>query len=437
MAFMRPTNRAISLTGGWLLLAVGTVYSAPLEMLWVLYGCVGGVVLVMDAVTLSFRRKLQLKREVNQNLPVSAWSDVRIEVINHAGRALHFSLYDHHPADFDVNRQPIPADLPKAQKAILHYRVRPLIRGDAFFAGINVLLDSALGLWRRPFFFAHKTAVKVYPNFAEISHYTLLAADNRLSQMGIRKRQRRGEGNDFYQLREYRAGDPLRRIDWRATSRYRKPISKEYQDERDQQIVFLLDCGRGMRHRDHQQAHLDHALNALLLLAYVAIRQGDAVGLLSFAGDTRWLPPVGGLSSVNRLLNSVYDLQTTTKAADYVSVARQLLTLQRRRALIILVTNSRTEDQFELRTALHLLRPKHLLVLADLREQILDTVVKQPVNTLSQALRFQATVDYLHQREAGHRLFGHLGAMVLDTTPKQLPGALVNQYIDIKRSGVL
>ena len=93
------------------------------------------------------------------------------------------------------------------------------------------------------------------------------------------QRRRRGEGLEFHQLREYREGDSQRQIDWKATSRSGQLISREYQDERDQQIMLLIDCGRRMRAQDDELSHFDHVLNAALLLAYVGLRQGDAVGL--------------------------------------------------------------------------------------------------------------------------------------------------------------
>ncbi|MCU7881809.1 MAG: DUF58 domain-containing protein [Candidatus Thiodiazotropha sp. (ex Lucinoma aequizonata)] len=68
----------------------------------------------------------------------------------------------------------------------------------------------------------------MFLNFREIARYALLATDNHLSQMGVRRCQRRGEASDFHQLREYRTGDAMRQIDWKASSRYRRLISKEY-----------------------------------------------------------------------------------------------------------------------------------------------------------------------------------------------------------------
>jgi len=280
--------------------------------------------------------------------------------------------------------------------------------------------------------------VRVYPNFAEISHYTLLAASDRLAQIGVRRLQRRGSGAEFHQQREYRRGDTLRQIDWKATSRTRKLIAREYQDERDQRLLFLLDCGRRMRHVDARgRAHLDEALNALLLLAYVAVRQGDAVGLMTYGGPRRWLAPRKEPDTVNRLLSEVYDLQPGLDAADPLAAARELMQRQPRRALVVFLTNSRDEDHPELLRAVDVLRRRHLVLVADLRESVLDEALTEPIEDRRQALRFHGAHDYLAHRRRQHERLQHRGARVLDLLPQQLPIALVNAYFATKRAATL
>src|SRR5690606_41328078 len=178
----------------------------------------------------------------------------------------------------------------------------------------------------------------------------------------------RGLGLEFHQLREFRDGDTLRQIDWKATARKRTPIAREYQDERDQQIVVLLDCGRRMRSQDDELAHFDHALNACLLRSYVALRQGDAVGLATFAGEQdRYVAPLKGQAHISNLLNAVYTLDSTHRPADYAAAVNALLARQRRRALVVLVTNLRDEDDEELLGAVKRLGKQQRVLIASLR----------------------------------------------------------------------
>lgn len=296
---------------------------------------------------------------------------------------------------------------------------------------------SPLQLWWRDLKLPVESETRVYPNFAAVAQYALMATDHHLSHMGILKKRRRGEGQDFHQLREYREGDSLRQIDWKATARMHKPISREYQDERDQEIIFLLDCGHRMLAKDDTLSHFDHTLNAMLLLTYVALRQGDAVGMGSFAGESRWLPAHKGQHNVQHMLNALYDLQPTPQAPDYAQAATELLVRQKKRALVILLTNLRDEDLDDLLPALHLLRKRHLVLLASMREQAIDRALEEPVDNLEDALHKAAVQHYLQTREATLERIKAAGVRCLDAAPPDLSVNLINHYLDIKRSGAL
>jgi len=294
-----------------------------------------------------------------------------------------------------------------------------------------------LGLWSARRWIEAGDATRVYPDFARLSGAQLQGVDNWLSQLGVRQHQRRGPGLEFHQLREFRDGDSLRQIDWKATARQRTPIAREYEDERDQQIVFMLDCGRRMRSQDDELSHFDHALNACLLMSYVALRQGDAVGLCTFAGDQpRYLAPVKGSSQLNVLLNAVYDLQSTRQTADYEAAASQLLARQKRRALVIVVTNLRDEDDEALLGAIQRIGRHHRVLVASLREEILDHLRQAPVQTLPEALAYSGAVDYLNRRNQLHDRLGAHGLAVLDSLPSTLGAALVTRYLRWKKAGV-
>jgi uncharacterized protein (DUF58 family) len=281
------------------------------------------------------------------------------------------------------------------------------------------------------------TVVRVYPNFKAVAQHALMAVDAQVRQMGVKRQRQRGAGLDFHQLREYRVGDVLRQIDWKATSRQRKLISREYQEERDQRVVFVLDCGRRMSARDGDLSHFDHALNAILLLAYVAIRQGDSVGLLTFSGMDRWLPPVKGAGGMTTVLNQVYDLDTTLEPSDFLEASYRVMRHMPKRALVVLVTNLREEDSEELQPALHMLRRRHLVLLASLREQVIDERLDRPVERLQDALQVAMATQYVAERRRVHESVGGFGIQVLDVSPSGLPPALVDRYLDLKSSGAL
>lgn len=432
-----PAPLLVMLAAAWAGLGIAVALLPQMLPLWQGSGLLLAATAFADWHRQRQRPLPEVQRRLNRNLPVGVWSTVTLEVRNSDTLPLSCDLHDLHPSQFEVRNQPCSFTLAPGAWAEVNYQVRPATRGPYQMSGSSFLLLSPWRLWHERRSDEVTQPLRVYPNFAEIAHYTLLATDNRLSQMGVRRRQRRGEGSDFHQLREYRVGDSMRQIDWKATSRYRKPISREYQDERDQQILFMVDCGRRMHHVDAGHVHLDEALNAVLLLSYVSLRQGDSVGFMTFGGMRRWFAPRKGQHVVNALLNATYDLQSTTEAADYRAAASELLSRQRRRALVIIITNTRDEDHADLEAAVKLLRRKHLVLIADLREALLDELIAQPVRTLDQALHFQATEEYLARRRQSHERLAYHGARLLDLRPAQLPVALVNRYFDIKQEGAL
>ncbi|MEO7727813.1 MAG: DUF58 domain-containing protein, partial [Burkholderiales bacterium] len=402
LSTVRPGQRLIALAAAWLVLGIAAAIAPALAIVWQSAGALLAIAMVTDWLLVRAPMAVTLTREVAGSLPIGVASEVRLKIANQGTRTLALEVYDHHPAKALVEGLPLALALPAGRSAQVRYRFTPLQRGDMRFSGCDVRVASPLRLWEYKRFFAVDSAVRIYPNFAAIMRYTLLATDNRLSQIGILQRRRRGEGLDFHQLREYREGDSQRQIDWNATSRARKLISREYRDERDQQIVFLIDCGRRMSATDADATHLthfDHVLNAALLLGYVSLRQGDAVGYMTFAtAAPRFSAPRKSGATVNLLLNGLYDIQPGLMAPDYYLAAVALSTRVKRRAFVIVLSNLRDEDDDVLAPALRLLRERHLVLFASLREPSLDEALTRPVNSLDTALTHAAAQDYLQAR---------------------------------------
>jgi len=385
---MIPTRRLIWLLLGLFCLTILLAVYPVFQPNWLLFsGIVAGIVM-FDALTVSSKRPLQVERKLMHALSLGTWSKVELILHNHYRYPISLQVFDHHSEGLQQQGLPLKVAIPAHSWARLQYNVKPLERGPADFRKVQLRMDSAFGFWQKNIFQPLHSEVRVYPNFSSVMKYTLLATDQRLNQMGILRKRRRGEGLDFHQLREYRDGDSLRQIDWNATARIRKLISRDYQEERDQQVVFLLDCGRRMLAQDDELSHFDHTLNAILLLSHVALRQGDAVGLMTFSGHERWLPPKKSIANVNAILNVIYDLQPSLNSPDYTQAAMRLMSKQKRRALVVLLTNLRDEDESELLPALHLMRKRHLVLVASLQETSINAMLKEEVRGFPRALEY-------------------------------------------------
>jgi uncharacterized protein (DUF58 family) len=429
---MRPASRLLLLLGAWLALAApACLWPARWLPAFQAMGW-GLAALALADAALGWRLPTpRVDRVLPAVLPIGAWTQVKLRITAPGRQRLR--LFDGVPAAMDQRH--LPQTLILDGPVELRYTVSPRRRGPGRFSPASLLLSSPLGLWWIGRQAGAAQAVKVYPNFAPVKKYAALASGHRLQQLGIHHRRRRGEGSEFHQLRDYRTGDSLRQLDWKATARTRRLISRDYQDEQDQQVVCLLDCGRRMRGLDGRLSQFDHTLTALLLLAFVALREGDAVGLLTFAGPERWVAPRRTHGALDRITAAVHDLEPGLQATDYLSAAQAVLTRLNKRSLVVLITNLRDEDDETLGPALQLLRRRHRVILASLREPDLDQALQAPVERFDQALRAGAITAYLAQRKQAFARMAPRGILALDVLPRQLPVALVNRYLAVKRSG--
>jgi uncharacterized protein (DUF58 family) len=430
-----PARRLVALAAALLALGAAAAFWPALLPAW--WAALAALALVAALDASLAAGPFEAERRVPLALALGTSHHVAVELSNRGARAARLLVFDHVPASMNARGLPLALALGAGERASFSYPISPAQRGALVLGALELVVFSPLGLWRRRVRAGTEQHVRVYPNFHAVSRYALLAAANRAGELGVRHRPRRGEGLEFHQLREYRQGDSLRQVDWKATARLRRAVSREYEEERDQQIVFLLDCGRKMHARDGALSHFDHALDAVLLLAHVALRQGDAVGLLAFSGEQRWLAPRKGSRQLDRVLNAVYDLSSGTRASDYRDAAQQLAARLKKRALVVVVSNLRDEDHEELRHAARLLGRRHLVFVASMKERALASALATRVTNLDSALSVSATHQYLQARRRAHDLLRKSGVLALDAEPQQLAIALVNGYLDVKASGML
>jgi uncharacterized protein (DUF58 family) len=434
---MRPGRGLLRLLAGWALLGIGSAIWRPLLLAWA--GC--GILLLVAALW-SWQRLRSTpvpdaERDAPSSFPLGVFTPVRLRLTNPGPRPVDIEVFDLHPPFAETEGLPQRLKLPARGWARIEYRLRPTRRGDQDFGAVDLLLRRPADLWRRRMLTGRGQSVRVVPNFQAVARYAILALADQLGQIGIRVGRQRGEGLEFQELREYRTGDSLRRIDWKATARRQQLISRQYQEEKNQQIICLIDCGRRMRAQDGDLTHFDHVLNTVLLLAYVALRQGDAIGFQTFSGPERWLPPVKGPAGLQSILRMVYDLETTQSPSDYLEAATRLMIHQKRRALVVLISNLRDEDSDEIVPALRLLRTRNLVLLASLRESILREKLAQPPRDLKDALRTASIHRYLAARRKVLDEIQVGGILTVDVEPDLLPAQVVNRYLEVKRSGKL
>lgn len=426
---MQPTRLLVTITIIWALLGFGASLWPPLVPFWLWGGAVTAVFLIVDMAVGMMQPSPRVERKLPGRFAIGIEQLVPISLHNLGSVGLRVQCYDGLPSDAVSEEMPWTGRLPAGGHAVIKYPVTISERGMKEFEPSHLRIFSPLGFWSSKCRRGELQTTRVYPNYEPVLRYALLAMANRAEQMGIVKKNRTGMSREFHQLRDYQLGDQLSKIDWKSTSKRLSLISRDYQEQRDQTVILAVDCGRRMRALDGGVPQFDHCLNAMLLLAYTALRQGDHVGIIGIGGSDRWLAPVKGVQSMTTILNHLYDYETSTAPSDFTEAAERLLTRQRRRALVVMISNIRGEDGHQLIEPLRMIRRRHVTILANLREESVTKRMENPAVSLDDALEVGATAIYLEERA---RVLGELqqhGVFTVDSLSKELPIALANAYL--------
>jgi uncharacterized protein (DUF58 family) len=385
---------------------------------------------------------------VRTNVDLVISTDEKVKKAILPTKIVIFDLYDDR---FDCHSFPQTIRWKKnTDKMTLKYEVLPVLRGDWEFPACELLLSSPLHFWRLKVVHQVSSTGKTYPEFSELSS----GADLRAVLDGADKKsiRKRGVGLEFKQLRDWQNGDSVRSIDWRATSRKNQLVIREYIEEQDQQVLLLLDSGyrlhsqtAGGKKTPAPKTQFDAALNAALLLSWVALKHGDSVSAGIFGNEERWVSPQKGVISFPRLINALYDAQSASVPSSIFSALEKAQARLKRRSFIICISNFREEDEEELSRILPVVGRRHLLLMVSLSENEagqLSNISKSSKSpgkkpSSDEILTAAAATYYLAQRKKLYKKWEHAGILVLDTNSASLSSTLINNFISVKRKGLL
>jgi uncharacterized protein (DUF58 family) len=249
----------------------------------------------------------------------------------------------------------------------------------------------------------------------------------------------RGGDTEFERLRPYQRGDESRHVDWRATARRDDLTVRQFQAESNQNVVFAIDIGRGMRGESAGISSMDRALNAALLTADVALRGGDRAGLVAFDDAPRaYLRPAGGRVGGRKLIRAVYDLEAGLHATDYRAAMTFLKSRVRARSLFVIFTNLlEPRSAKELSRAVRGLVPQHLPLCVFLRDMETEALFEAPARNEEDLYVRAAAAESLSWREGIMRSLRHAGVLVLDARPDEMTPSLVKRYLEVKARRLL
>jgi uncharacterized protein (DUF58 family) len=373
-------------------------------------------------------RALTVVREVGEKLSLGGENPVLLTVRNGCQQPVRLELRDTPPVEFgnDLAEQIYTFVLTPGERRMVAYDLKPSARGDYYFGDIALRVHGRLGMLNQLRQIPAPAAVKVYPNLAEAARFSLMARKGRLQQVGIRQARLQGAGREFESLRDYMPDDEMRRIDWKATARRGKLVARQYEVERSQTILLVL-------------PKLDYAINAALLLAYVASLTEDRIGLLVFSDRIHtYLPPKRGRSQVYAILDALYNVQATLAEPDYRGAFAYLQTRWRRRSLLVCFTDLWDPDSSR-QTIAELVsqQPRHLTVAVTLLDTRVLRVAEQPIDTVPHVYEKSVALQVLEDRRRATGALTQRGVLVVDSPAEKLSAELVNRYLEVKERMML
>ncbi len=319
----------------------------------------------------------------------------------------------------------------------LNYRLTPSTRGVITLGPLSVRLEGPLGLAARQFTIDARDDVKVFPDLTALSHDALTLA--RAEANPSRVQRVRADGREFESLREYRPGDEPRTIDWKASARRGKTLIRRYQPEKNQQVLLLLDCGRHMTGEVAGRTKLDHAVDAALRLAKLALDQGDLVGVLAYASEVQaFLPPRKGLAQLQALAQTLHQVRASLEESDLDAALATAFRRGARRSLVVVLTDlfdSVAARALVLRTSK--LTPKHLPLVISLQDEDVHSAATAVPVTTSQAFERVAATRLEREQETTVSQLRATGAHVVRGPPSYFASAGASAYLDIKARGLL
>ena len=406
-------------------------------------------VAIIDYLTNPLFTNIQVNRLMNTKFSLGVENVVTLQILNRSRHGLKIRLKDDFPTEFLYDTVIHDLEVNAMQENSVTYNLTPMRRGIYQFGDIHIRCLGVIGLVVRQLKVSAQTEVKVYPNLNAIRQYELLVKRGMLHRMGLKNSRQFGEGTEMERLREYLPDDDFRRIDWNATARHRKPIVTEFETERSQDIVIMLDTGRLMASpilldsldttdtetiSQKAMLKLDYAINTTLMAAYVSILKGDKIGMVAFADTVhQYLAPKQGKKQFLTMLETIYALPVHPVEPDFEAAFSYLASKQRKRALIILFTDILDNDSAEgIATYVSQFSKHHLVICVTLTDSgIVELAAQKPSN--SKSVYQKAIAErMLQEKQTTLEILRRRGVITIDVPAHQLTMAVVNKYLELK-----
>lgn len=384
-------------------------------------------------------RGIQAFRQCADRFSNGDENEVSIRVESSYPYPVSLEVIDEIPVVFQKRDVDFRTKLQANEGKTITYRLRPTRRGVYLFGYVRVFVTGRIGLVSRRYTCAEPLDIKVYPSYLMLHQYELLAMSDNLTELGIKRVRRVGHHTEFEQIKEYVKGDDYRTINWKASARRHELMVNVYQDERSQQIYSVIDKGRVMQQAFRGMTLLDYAINASLVLSYVAMRKEDKAGIVTFNEHfDSFVPASKAPGQMQTLLENLYSQQTTFGETDFSSLCVHFNKHVSKRSFLVLYTNFSSMGSMNRQLAyLQQLNRQHRLLVVFFEDADMKTYIASPAKDTEGYYRHVIAEKFAFEKRLIVSTLKQNGIYSLLTTPENLSIDVINKYLEMKSRQLL
>lgn len=405
-----------------------------IETAWILMGVIIAAFLA-DGFIAGTQVRLRLDREAPAQLYVEQPNRIGWVIENPNAFPLELVLSDRVPEGATADPHVLELKAPPRSRTTLEYELIPTVRGMVAFGDLDFRVRGRMGLaWSQKKLRA-RLEVPCLPHLANAKAAELAERRALLRQAGSHRYRWRGAGTAFESLREYSSQDDIRWVDWKATARLSRPISRNYEVERHQQVVLLVDSSRALSTFCGHRTKFDAMLEAAILVARAALGQGDGLGLIAFSDQVdAYLHPRRERAQLKAVLEHLYAKLPRLVEPNYEAALTLAAKRNSRRTLFILFTDiTVTEAAHRMMVYLRVLTPRHLPLVVTIADETIEENELLEPRTPQELYRVGVATELMYERTLLLEELRRSGVEVLDCRADQVAARAIEGYLELKR----
>jgi uncharacterized protein (DUF58 family) len=382
---------------------------------------------------------IKYERHMAKRMNLGDSNTVQLNLLSKGKLPYYILFFEGFPDEMQEREAYFKGYLETGQLLNFKYDFKPKKRGVITFKDPLIYLQSFFYLVRRKIAISNHQKISVYPSIIQMKRYELMVFQQLRINTGIKKTRRIGNASEFEQIKNYVQGDEIKKINWKATSRRNELMVNQFQQEKAQNIYFILDKSRNMQAEFEGMNLLDYAINSTLAIANVAGKTGDKTGLISFSNKLGTVLPAERSSrQMRRILEELYSQKSLFLEANYDLLFQALQRSVKTRSMILLFTNFETESSMKrVLPLLHKINQKHLLVVVLFQNTALEAIAFEPLLKIKDVYHTTVAERLSSIKE---RLAWELrknGIQTILSNPNELSVKTINKYLELKAKGSL